>query len=334
MKVGRLCLCLLVGLATTGISILSGQQKDTAAAAETIPGSPAARAIDRDPAPLMLSPRTRRELALEAILDSSEHEFNYSQQPIEQIVAALKQAHGIEIVIDPTARDGDLPEKVMIDFQMGKVTLRTGLMAMLRIHNGTLQIEDNVLKIISRDVANDPEYFRTRHFQCESLLQLLISTDSLVTQRRAIPESKPGSPGINGRTQIHGGGVFQVPENSSAGPLATGNVVPSNLMNFERAPIEYEDVSPRRQASEILLNLIQNHVGPGEWFSTGEGDGVLSLSGGILTATQSEEILDGVKRLLHDLEQHLLANAARLAHAAGSKDTAGSKDAAGSKDPR
>ena len=85
----------------------------------------------------------------------------YDEVAFIEIMDELQEEYDINVVLDDSARDDSLTEDTLITFKLAGIRLRNGLRLMLEQHNATFIVKDEVLKIISLDVANDPENFVT-----------------------------------------------------------------------------------------------------------------------------------------------------------------------------
>ena len=64
------------------------------------------------------------------------------------------------------------------------------------------------------------------------------------------------------------------------------------------------DSSPKIDASYLLRNLVIKTVSADSWAET-NGDGTLSMIGGLMVVNQSQEALDKIEKLLGELEKRM-----------------------------
>ena len=100
--------------------------------------------------------------------------FDYDELPVADIQQNLGDQFGIDFLLDQTARDDSLSEDVPMTFTNRRaLRLDTCLKLMLAQHNATITVQDGVVKIISKDVADSPEFFMTRVLDFRTLLEKL-----------------------------------------------------------------------------------------------------------------------------------------------------------------
>ncbi len=95
---------------------------------------------------------------------------NYDETEFSEVMADLADQFDINVVLDPTARDDSLPEDELITFRVNSIRLKNALRLMLKEKNATFIVKDEVLSIISLDVASDPEYFVTNVYNVGDLI--------------------------------------------------------------------------------------------------------------------------------------------------------------------
>ena len=117
---------------------------------------------------------------LEELLEKTIVDFDYDEVAFIDVVGRLQNDHKINVIIDQSAQDDSLSEDTIVSCHLNNVTLKTALRSMLKTHNATFSIDEGILKFISLDVASDPEFFRTKMFDCTELLKKIAATDSRI----------------------------------------------------------------------------------------------------------------------------------------------------------
>lgn len=122
--------------------------------------------------------------------------FTFDETPFSDVINQLKNEYGINVILDQSASDGDLPAETPITFSAVNIRLKNALKLMLKEKNATYIVRDEVLLIISSDVASDPEYFVTN----------IYNVGDLVAPRRSVGGFGGGNFGGGGGGGGLGGG--------------------------------------------------------------------------------------------------------------------------------
>ena len=115
------------------------------------------------------STTTRENQKIEQALDQL-CRFEYDETPFIDVMDDLREHYGFNVLLDTSAKDDSLTEDEPLTFSIVDIPLRDALALMLMEKNATFQIDHGVLKIISLDVADAPEYMRRKIFDCRALL--------------------------------------------------------------------------------------------------------------------------------------------------------------------
>lgn len=259
---------------------------------------------------LELSRKSQRELEVERRLAETPSEFSWKEAKWSDVREQLEQALETPILLDQSAIDDSLDDETKITFSMANVDAGTALRLMLMAHNATIRIDDGAIHIISRDVESDPEYFRTRLFDCDNLIRLLILAEDIQPGKKLVRW-----PTQNGLGGVQGGGVFHIPPQLGGGggfgggggignsPSADEVTLPAGAKP-EPVKVVYVPVTPSAQAGQQLIELIQNHVCPHSWVNS-SGDGVITIQGQVMVVSQHERAIQQIKTLLQDHEHAL-----------------------------
>ena len=97
------------------------------------------------------------ELILSAL--NTKADFAHDDIPFIEIMDQLRDEYGINVALDQSAEDDSLNEDSSITFNAKDIRLKNALRLMLGDNNATFVVKDEVLLIISKDVASDPEFF-------------------------------------------------------------------------------------------------------------------------------------------------------------------------------
>ena len=93
----------------------------------------------------------------QAVLDALERPFSahYDETPFIEIMDELRDEYQIDVFLDISAKDDSLTEDDPITFQVNGVRLKNALNVMLREHNATFVVRDEMLQIVSLDVIGE-----------------------------------------------------------------------------------------------------------------------------------------------------------------------------------
>ncbi|MDG1874388.1 MAG: VWA domain-containing protein [Mariniblastus sp.] len=108
----------------------------------------------------------------EAILDALDKEsnLNYDETPWTEIEEELERKYGINIVLTSSAKDDILTEDEPVTVNLTGIRLKNALRIMLETKNATFVVQDEVLKIISLDDAEDIQWFVTNVYNVGDLV--------------------------------------------------------------------------------------------------------------------------------------------------------------------
>jgi len=97
----------------------------------------------------------------QAILESLNKriDFDFDDELIADVVASLNTTYGLNIQVLDSARDHGLVDDEPVSIALSNITLRSGLRLLLDKYDCAFVVQDEVLKIISRDESEEPEYF-------------------------------------------------------------------------------------------------------------------------------------------------------------------------------
>ncbi len=257
-----------------------------------------------------MSDNARRNIEIRKLL-TTEASLDFEDTEFADVMDYLMDKHGFNVVLDHSARDDSLQVDTPISFKITDIPLNKSLKLMLRDHNATYVVNSGVVRIISMDVASDPEYFSRQIFDVSNLLQ----------QIAQLEKHRIGTPrGVS--SNVRGGGIFCVPnqdlrpeskpvdqaakqiQNLAAGELSTEETaVPMPAQNTAGLSAQAASETPEhelRTAENMLIDLIKTTIAPDSWTNT-NGDGTLEILGGLMVVGQTEEISEAIGELLQDL---------------------------------
>jgi hypothetical protein len=81
------------------------------------------------------------------------------QEPFSDVIARIRKEYGFNVILDQTAIDDSLDEDTEITFDATGIRLKNWLRLMLKAHNATFVVKDEVMRIISIDSAKNEEFF-------------------------------------------------------------------------------------------------------------------------------------------------------------------------------
>lgn len=103
-------------------------------------------------------------------LDQTVDDFVYDDTPFSEVMLDLKSKYNINIVLDASAVDDSLDQDTSVTISVNGIRLKNALRLLLAQHNATFIVRDEVLRIISKDVAEDPEFFVTNIYNVGDLV--------------------------------------------------------------------------------------------------------------------------------------------------------------------
>ena len=254
--------------------------------------------------------------------------FEYDEVPFLDVAEELRDEYRINVVLDGSAEDDSLNEDTIVSCNLKNVRLASAMKFLLRRNNATYHVEEGILRIISMDVAEDPEFFRTRIFDCRQLLQAITATDKRIGKPKVIQmlPARNGGFGGGGNGSKGGGGLFRIDPQLGGGSgrysaprpgiestlLRTGEVEEVvGMQDAENQPVaESEQAKPAEArnvmiqtatAEGMLIPLVKTMVAAESWDDT-NGDGSLMIISGQMVVSQSENVLDEVGLFLKQLE--------------------------------
>ena len=134
--------------------------------------------------------KSRQQQHWETLLSQSSLGKFSSVQTMEDWIQELRQL-GLPVFLDDSARHDSLSEDEPIEITPTSMALRDLLRLTLAEKNATLTFHRNCLKVISLDVAEDPEFLQTIVYDVSSLARNLTDGWGLVTDIKSTiePES-------------------------------------------------------------------------------------------------------------------------------------------------
>ena len=268
-------------------------------------------------ATMQMSPATKSDLATEKALKQVTN-LEYEEVPFVDAMRELEDKFSLNFMLDQSAIDDALAEDELVTIRLRGVPLNKGLLLMLERFNATYSIDEGVVRIISKDNQNDPEFLRLKMFDCRALSKALPK-----------PAQKPlvqfmnggggggGFGGGGGWGGGGGGGVFcisplQQPPASDDKDKDTA----AKEVSSEKLAIAYEKwaakldqhlkTQKKPTGDETLLGLVYSMANPDGWEVSGVGSGQAQVVNGVLVVTQTEAGLRKVEQLLIDLRGQVL----------------------------
>ncbi len=81
------------------------------------------------------------------------------QEPFSEVMLRIKKEYGFNVILDQSAIDDALDPDTEITFDATGIRLKNWLRLMLKPHNATFVVKDEVMRIISLDSAKNEEFF-------------------------------------------------------------------------------------------------------------------------------------------------------------------------------
>lgn len=222
--------------------------------------------------------------AVERRLLAPVHDMVFSDTPFSELMLDLRNVHQINLLLDQSAIDDSLDSDTSISIEgLGQVTVERALTEVLNSHNATFIIRGGIVKVISRDVAEDPEFFERRIFDCAELSAKL---------PRRLVDRLPKAPEAG------------IPAASPPAAAPESDMALGQVETPAPAPV------PRAQRPDLttLEELIVDSVDPDTWSKTGNGDAVIWELNGRLIVHAPGSTMRGVRDFLRELEANYLGN--------------------------
>jgi len=223
------------------------------------------------------------------------YDFIFDECPWSEIHETLQKKLNINIVLTRSATDDGLPEDEPITTNLTQLPAKVGLRLLLEQKNATFVVQDNVLKIISLDDAEDVRYFSTQIFNIRSLL----------TKVKELEKDRIGKPKSSPRSLFQGASpIVGNPNTDNTNEKGTKNLteavisVPAQVVKLDRFLSPDDLIS----AESLVIDLVQKTITPDSWQETGQGLATLDIIGGCLTITNTQETIDQTTDFLKQLE--------------------------------
>ncbi|MEL7499795.1 MAG: hypothetical protein AAFN77_19485 [Planctomycetota bacterium] len=222
--------------------------------------------------------------------------INFDADPYLDVQDYLKESLQLNIVHTESARDDLLTEDELITIKLVGIPAHTALDTMLEKYNATYVIQDGVVKIISRENAEEDQYLRTKMFDCGQLIDAMREP---LLKRSRIGGGFGGGGGLGGGGGGLGGGGLG--GGGAAGGGAAGATPKQQPTMPQRKPSETEVYHAK---CDHLIEVITRCVSIDSWEQNG-GVGVLRVVNGVVVVSQSEVNLRRVEDLLIDMHANL-----------------------------
>lgn len=215
----------------------------------------------------------------------------FDEISLADLLANLKKATGHDVFIDQTAFDSDFDEQTVISCEFTDVRLRTALQLILNEHGATYFIDGGMIKIISQEASEDPQYFRKRIIDCRELLTL-------------IARNEVNYPNLSYTPNNSSGGVFSQPASNlpQLGQSARPN--PNQVQGSGEPSAGADLARTSSQAPYLLVDTIKLTVTPDGWDDT-NGDFSLNSIGGMMVISANEVCITQTEELLAELLKSL-----------------------------
>jgi uncharacterized protein YceK len=225
--------------------------------------------------------------------------LDFEEIPFVDVMDMIRAEYVLNILLDQSAKDDSLTEDELVTFKVKDIELGTALQLMLHEFNATYLVRDEVVRIISKDVAYDPEYFAQRIINCEDLIrQLQLSNPVKTNTITTVQTVSAAAASQRQRRGGNGGGVFNLVRGDQIKGLVDAQ---GQVDKEEQAKTWFLVQSGQFNAESALLDLIKTSVAPDDWDDT-NGDGTVMIVGGCLVIRQTEGAINQTERLLRDLQ--------------------------------
>ena len=214
----------------------------------------------------------------------------FDETDMISVAEYLERILRTDVLLDMSAYEDSLDMDTLVTFNSRHLKLGHAIRLMLHKHNATYMIDDGAMRIISIDVASDPEYFQRKIIDCRKLLEMIEVNESMYPSADRSP--KPIS-----KNKRQGGGVFNLPQDDE------GKSAPKKPTTTEPAAEQTGEEPQAIVASEVLMETIKFSVTPDDWYDS-NGNATLSTVGGLLVIFGNQQQIDEVQRFLDDLQSN------------------------------
>ncbi len=107
---------------------------------------------------------------------------DYFETRMEDVIHGLAEQHGFGILIHPSAIEFGLDSEALVIMKSGNIPLASILQNILEPYDCTITIHNDVLKIVSNDLA--PKMPEKRVYDCNGLLEQIQSGDRAANLRQ------------------------------------------------------------------------------------------------------------------------------------------------------
>jgi len=239
--------------------------------------------------------------------------LSFDDVPFREIMEELSKRFSVNVLLDQSAINDSLDYGEPFSFSIKNVPLATAMRLMLQEKNATFLVDDGVIRIISKDVEGDTEFFRLQIYDCRKLLVMISRNADMFTDL-------PSGGGFGGGgAQFGNGGMsskpaFELPDNHIH--LHFGNRVSSELVDRQDSETDgsgkavakaKEEIVPHPSEREVryetyhLIELIKSSITCEEWDGA-IGDSTLTAVGGLLVLNGTQFQIEQTKKLLEELE--------------------------------
>lgn len=250
-----------------------------------------------------LSDKIRQRLQAPITLDYDEEAWSDVEQDLESRL-------GINIILDQSAKDDSLDVDEPMSIQLRDVPGNYALRLLLGEKNATYFVQAGVVRVISLDESQEPEYFVRKVFDANSLLSAINRWNHLHRQKSkkpAAPESETSD--SNHSTSSHSRVIVRAAASAGqygGGGGGRGGGGSGVFVQGSSGPgTETSGLSP---AEEQLTELIFQSVDQDQWMDYGSGMATMSVVCGQLVVFGSESLVTDIDELLSDLSVKLASD--------------------------
>ena len=232
----------------------------------------------------------------------------FDETPFADVMADLAETLNVNIVLDRSASEDQLSEDDTITFNVKNIPLSSSLGLMLENHNATYVVDRGVLKIISRDDANDPSYFRRTLVDSRRLIAKLQSLNSERAADDLPAKYDTGGPGgdidEDGSESRGGPRLGGQDRDDRSGPGGTSASAGGGFGGGQARVYRPMHSDSSTHIAENIIDVIKVSITPDGWDDT-NGDATISNLYGILVVVAPERTIQQIRDFLQDFEHNL-----------------------------
>lgn len=210
--------------------------------------------------------------------------FNFDEDPLSDVIDMLREEHQFNMLLSQNAIDLGVDENKLVTSKLTEVPLCEALEQMLGKMDATYSIKEGIVVIIPKEQREDPEFTRTKLFDCSALIEKMRTPPVRSVANRPSGVSLP--------SRVKGGGVFSISNSAPTLPQHEGKSRHSAMDQMASAVAKPTPDQIHDSKCERFVHILSNSI---------EGDVPMQFVDDMLVVNTSESNLRKIDNLLIDL---------------------------------